>query len=306
MFRAAETGDIRTVHYILGLSANKEHPKHINLDATSVKQWTALHYACYMGHLAVVEALLTSMQKLDVNSQTENGYTPLMLAADRGHIDIARLLIECGADIHVTNAKGKTAIYVAREREYHDIATFLTECSSSKREELDGMDLKASFRNQLFKFAEEGDATKLGVLLAHHFPVAPTDGEEGAEKAPPPAAEEKKGGEKLNLGITGIDNWTALHYAARKGHVAVVHALLTHSPETRKMLNIDSRTRNDWTPLMLAADRGHLLVVQLLLKLGANPRLVTQDGKTAFDLASENNHTEVAKLVEKAKLIILD
>jgi hypothetical protein len=48
----------------------------------------------------------------DVNF-TENGTTPLHLAAEKGYPDIVRLLIKFGADFRKKNAQGKTALEIA-------------------------------------------------------------------------------------------------------------------------------------------------------------------------------------------------
>jgi len=139
--------------------------------------------------------------------------------------------------------------------------------------------------------------------------VLNTDGPTGLMAEPKSPHEDSKDGkevEKMNLGVTSMDNFTALHHAARKGHVGVVNTLLTYVQGARKMLNIDAKTKSGWTPLMLAADRGRTAVVKLLLELGANPALTTNDDKTAEDLAKEQGHTDCAKLLEKTKLIFLD
>jgi len=234
-----------------------------------------------------------------------------MLAAERGKIEVVRVLIECGADIHVTNKKGKTAVYVARERQHYDIAALLTDYSSEKRKRNENQDVKSQFREHLYKSAEDGNEETLKILLKQHF-VLNTDGPTGlvADPKSPHETETEDGkegkGEKMNLGVTSMDNFTALHHAARKGHVGVVNTLLTYVQGARKMLNIDAKTKSGWTPLMLAADRGRTAVVKLLLELGANPALTTNDDKTAEDLAKEQGHTECAKLLEKTKLIFLD
>lgn len=62
--------------------------------------WTALHYACYQGHSAVVQALLAA--RPEINRTNDFGFSALFYAAQRGHIAICSLLIESGADPSVT------------------------------------------------------------------------------------------------------------------------------------------------------------------------------------------------------------
>jgi hypothetical protein len=52
------------------------------------------------------------VMNMDVNF-TQNGTTPLHLAAEKGYPDIVRLLIKFGADFRQKNAEGKTALEIA-------------------------------------------------------------------------------------------------------------------------------------------------------------------------------------------------
>lgn len=40
---------------------------------------------------------------INVNANVENGYTALMYAAEKGYLEIAKLLIEKGANVNATN-----------------------------------------------------------------------------------------------------------------------------------------------------------------------------------------------------------
>jgi ankyrin repeat protein len=51
------------------------------------------------------------------------------------------------------------------------------------------------------------------------------------------------------------------------------------------------------TALTIASSNGYLKVVKLLLEHGADPSIPRGDGKTAFQLAVENKHPEVSKLI---------
>ncbi len=54
-----------------------------------------------------------------------------------------------------------------------------------------------------------------------------------------------------------------MHSACKKGHVAVVKALL------EKGAHIDARTKDNYTPLHVAVENCKYLVVQMLLGYGA-------------------------------------
>lgn len=73
---------------------------------------TPLEFAAYYNLMDVAEFLLTT--KDDVNAISDTGNTPLHAAIEGKHIEMARLLIASGANIHVRNNHGKTPMDLAR------------------------------------------------------------------------------------------------------------------------------------------------------------------------------------------------
>ena len=67
----------------------------------------ALHAACAYGHLECAKALLGA--GADINKLNNNGWTPLMLAANNGYIEVVRELLKRGAKKDLKNKGGKTA-----------------------------------------------------------------------------------------------------------------------------------------------------------------------------------------------------
>lgn len=74
----------------------------------------ALLYAARGGCYFCVEQLIAA--GADVNLPTPEGVTPLMTALDNSHNDIAKLLLDKGANPHVWDWWGRTAIYIAVDR----------------------------------------------------------------------------------------------------------------------------------------------------------------------------------------------
>src|SRR6185295_19445702 len=75
---------------------------------------TALLYAARNGCYACVEALIGA--GADVNVPTPEGVTPLMIAVDNDHNDIAKLLLDRGANPHVADWWGRTALFFVIDR----------------------------------------------------------------------------------------------------------------------------------------------------------------------------------------------
>lgn len=93
----------------------------------------------------------------------------------------------------------------------------------------------------------------------------------------------------LNLGvdpnIQDAYSYTALAYAAEKGHDMAVRKLLRGgaNPNVR-VLDIE------WTPLIMASAEGHIDVVKSLLEGGADPNLQGSEGITALIQATTERH----------------
>src|SRR5262249_5983823 len=75
---------------------------------------TALLYAARDGCYDCVAALIEA--GADVNVPTPEGVTPLMIALDNDHNDVANFLLDRGANPHVADWWGRTALYITVER----------------------------------------------------------------------------------------------------------------------------------------------------------------------------------------------
>jgi uncharacterized protein len=94
--------------------------------------WTALHYAASRaepGNAAMVRLLLEHHAYIDAESP--NRTTPLMMAAQYGTEDVARLLLEEGADPSLRNEQGLTAADFAGSAGRDGLADRLQQASSA-------------------------------------------------------------------------------------------------------------------------------------------------------------------------------
>lgn len=134
-----------------------EHPEDVHVH--SPDGWTALHLAAYFGYAAVAVRLLRSDASItarstnpqgntplhaaiagrrelpvitallaagsDAGAVDAQGYTPLHLAASRGDVAVAELLMACGADPGVRTGDGRLASDLAREHDHDDLSALL-------------------------------------------------------------------------------------------------------------------------------------------------------------------------------------
>ena len=102
-------------------------------------------------------------------------------------------------------------------------------------------------------------------------------------------------------GVGGADisqlppNQQMIEYAAR-GDIQAMQNVLASNP---KVINTRSGPHR-WTPLHMAAANGQKKAVQFLLQNGANPRIEDEDGYPADQIAAQNTHNDIAKIIQEA------
>jgi uncharacterized protein len=96
--------------------------------------WTPLHYAASRAEPdSVAMARLLLEHHAYIDAESPNRSTPLMLAAMYGHTDVARLLLEEGADPSLRNEQGLTAVDFARRADRGDLANLIAARMRSAR-----------------------------------------------------------------------------------------------------------------------------------------------------------------------------
>jgi ankyrin repeat protein len=93
--------------------------------------WTALHWACYFGQVAVVTEWLSpnhnngatsilgkrKSRGSNVEAKTNKGNTPLHIACGQGHLPVLKALVSGGANILARNNDGELPIHQAVSEE---------------------------------------------------------------------------------------------------------------------------------------------------------------------------------------------
>jgi len=87
------------------------------------KGWTPLHYAATRGHREMIRLLLEHNAYID--SEAENGTTPLMMAAYTAPPLAVKLLLEEGADPTLVNHGNATALDLAEKAERAQSAFYI-------------------------------------------------------------------------------------------------------------------------------------------------------------------------------------
>ncbi|NJO91290.1 MAG: hypothetical protein HC831_21730 [Chloroflexia bacterium] len=271
--------------------------------------------------------VIESLQKgADPNVETDD-YFPIMLATTQGAIDIVKLLIAQGIDPDVEDSIGYTALVKACGGSQHEIAKLLIEAGAEvtdnvmmaanihKHPAIMKLLEKAKFRvgtpdtkgmkkdeKDLFLFSAKGDVEKVKEIL---------------EKGQSPNIIEKQGGSVLywvarkghhKVAAELINHGAEVNYSSPNGWSPLMEASLADNPKVVELLiannvNVNAPSAEGATALLMAVSQNNIEVAKLLINAGADKEVVVDagyfKGKKATDIAHENNFTELIDILGK-------
>ncbi|RPD64850.1 ankyrin [Lentinus tigrinus ALCF2SS1-6] len=92
---------------------------------------SALSNLAVAGDLSAMLAYFHGQPDADVNARDENGYTPLHLAADRGHLEVVDILLKRGANPEIKDPDEFTAKELAEIAGHTGIAALLSDTQNA-------------------------------------------------------------------------------------------------------------------------------------------------------------------------------
>ena len=87
-------------------------------------------HAAQQGHLEVVRLLIEAGADMNAKDAQYHEDTALLVAARGGHLEVVRLLVEAGADMNAANARGATALLVAAQQGHLEVVRLLIEAGA--------------------------------------------------------------------------------------------------------------------------------------------------------------------------------
>ena len=262
-------------------------------------------------HATLVRLLLADGLSPSTTLPEQGNSSLLHAAAQRGAIDVVRLLLEAGADANYCGEAGSTPLAEAVVRGQLACAreliphTDLRICNASGNNVLHASIV--TNQPEIFKLLLPHFADDIDVRTIKPHPPANPDGPYGNT----PLQLACQGGYHaivkalLAAGASRTahdnDSFSCLHFAAQNGHLACV-TLLIGRPENQKMnpAEIDARANQGQTALVLAAIGGHRYCCAALLAAGADPAVAIPSGQTALDAAKQYHpgNQELIELLE--------
>ncbi|KAI5656488.1 hypothetical protein M9H77_25281 [Catharanthus roseus] len=131
--------------------------KKADVGAAAMDDMGAIHFAAQKGHLDVVRMLVTS--GVSVKSINRKGMTALHYAAQGSHIELAKYLIKKGSNVNAKNKAGKTPVDLATSEELRSVL-LNKELSNSKEKDPQAEPNSSSQENEANAGGEVEDGEK--------------------------------------------------------------------------------------------------------------------------------------------------
>ncbi|XVE84124.1 hypothetical protein DITRI_Ditri16bG0144500 [Diplodiscus trichospermus] len=165
--------------------------------SSNISVFSPLMFVAQAGDVEALKALI-GREEVDLDYQDDNGYSAVMVAALKGHVQAFRLLVYAGADVKLLNKSGETAIILSKLNPNRDLF---------EKVMLD-FALERGNRNTggfyaLHCAARHGDLTAVTLLTSRGYDVNILDG----------------------------DGYTPLMLAAREGHGSMCELLISHGAD---------------------------------------------------------------------------
>jgi len=251
---------------------------------------TPLHYAAFCGLHDVVKFLIVERsQNVDARGFDEE-VTPLGVASQWGHIEVARVLLEHGTDTEIRDKRDWSPLERASESSesgHVEIVRVLLEHGANVRA------LDQNHQTPLHIASADGALESARMLLQRGADANAKDKDN--ETPLHRASHEGLARVLLQCGADpnaqNSHNQTPLHQALDEGNIQVAHTLLENGADANAQ---DSENR---TPLHLASRWGYLDGVRLLLQYSANTQTQDSKGHTPFQVALAKGHDDVIQLL---------
>lgn len=92
--------------------------------------YTPLIWAASRGHIATARLLIEAGAALDI--QANDGQTALMRTSDNGHLELVQLLLDAGADVNIETDRGITALLLAELKHHSEVAELLQKAGAQQ------------------------------------------------------------------------------------------------------------------------------------------------------------------------------
>lgn len=198
----------------------------------------------------------------DVEKTNNQGCSPLILAAIKGHYEIVQHLVASGSSLGQTDSQKRCALVHAALNGHSHVVKYLLACDWLPHETRNDSTLLNSSKQALVAAAGRGHSSIVEELLMT-MPELDVDT------------------------VDYITGENSLTISSSNGHTDTVSILLSRGA------NHEKKNRKGMSALLLAVKEGHWNIVERLIQCGADIEQKDVNGRNSLMISAEENHVGI-------------
>jgi len=228
-----------------------------DLSKKNIVKKTPLHLTVRYNRINISELLIAKGSAID--SRDDRQRTPFSLAArETGNVDMAKLLIQNGADINIKDVDNNMPLNFAAWKGYTGIIDLLLDKGAD-------FDTTQGRTSRMLRYAADCGSARLFEVVSDK-------------------------GEDLFAKESGND--VTMRAAIAGGSIDIVKMLLAKNIQIK-----DDADIYGWTPMHFAANNGHLAMIKFLAEKGSDINKRTLSGKSPYNLAEDAGKKDALKVI---------
>ena len=261
----------------------------------------------YPKNITLVLLTLFLVRTVDLNLPQKDHEIPLHFACFRGEFEIARLLLDHGADVNAKNDQGETPLHLASRGEYDSpddgvrVAELLLERGSyvSAQDNICWTPLHSASYN--------GKPEIIQVFLRYGAKV---DAENDLGETPLHLVRQSKYGSQDGVHVARLlldsgvfvntpdkRNWTALHAASYYGRLEIAQVLLDHGGIAKVEDDQGKTPLHQVSQGAFESEEAGIRIAELLLERGLDANAQDKNRETALHVASRCGRLGIARVL---------
>ncbi|WP_264707649.1 ankyrin repeat domain-containing protein [Wolbachia endosymbiont (group A) of Acrocera orbiculus] len=233
--------------------------------------WTPIVYAAQGSKWDMVKFLIAQGAKFN-NEITYQG-TPLHFAAQEGNSNMVQFFLDKGANIEAQDAYNRKPLHIAVDANRLNVVNLLLDRGANlKATDMYGKtSLDLAIRKGYEDVVEVLKQKQLDLDKELLISTEKGDLEKVRDSI-------RQG---ANVNVQGRQDWTPVFWAIQKNNFNIIELLLDNNAD------IKVKDNEGWTPLHWAVQLDSLNVVKYLVEKGADVNALTADGRAPLDIAKE-------------------
>ncbi|XP_028131929.1 uncharacterized protein LOC114327487 [Diabrotica virgifera virgifera] len=270
-----------------------------NVNTTDIYSWTPLHWAAFKDRLEIARFLIEKGADINAADKGPYGKRPIHVAAENNNKDIIEFFLGKKAGINDTDKQGYTPLHYAAWRGRLEVTQLLVD----RKANINAADTSTAGKKPIHVAAENNNENIIGFLLSKGVSI--DDADKNGRTPLHYAAEfdqfevakfliEK--GADINAADTSTTGEKPIHVAAENNSKNIIEFLIS------KGVSVNDTDKDGRTPLYWASWNGHVDVVKYLIGKGADINAKDKDGRKPLDVAKDKEQGDIVTYLQQTQL----